>query len=628
MLSMQHFDSFHRFPDGPANRGRPDEAGLTRSRRLDWVLILGALLLGLAGLWHATRFDFVCDDAYISFRYAQNLSRHGVLVWNLGERVEGYTNFLWTVLLAGVDHVGIAIPKASLIFGRLFGVAGLFVLLWISIILRREVGSFRSGPGSPAPTDRNGRSTSQERQRSATIRSEWQRATREPLTWLAPLLAASTAGYACWSSGGLETQMFTFLATAAMGIYLYEAQKDHHTILSSLVMALAAMTRPEGVLLYAIMVLHRLTWDIPAALSTLKRHRISWSSLGRRVLWGAGFVMPYGLYFLWRYHYYGYLFPNTYYVKASSPNWAQTRTFGWTYLSTFARDYHLVHLTWIPAVGLAWSLVEAIRKRPFRSFAWSLWILLATGLAAHVIRVGGDFMAMHRFWVPLIPVLALMMQEGLRPFESLVHVHASISSQRFPLVRALWATALIALLGASAVNSYHLGHRSLTTLHVHRTGYDGEYDHLESVAFMKKFADDRVLIGRFLQHRVPADAWIAVGGAGAIVYASGLRAIDSFGLSDLHIAHDVKATNVRPGHEKRASLGYILSRHPDIICTPGIVRLQDWEYRPNRAERARWERLGYEYFCADPPHLKPSHYCCLMRVDRDLGLKPVSAYRY
>ena len=49
---------------------------------------------------HARLFDFVTDDAYISFRYARNLALHGQLVFNLGEQVEGYTNFLWTVLLA------------------------------------------------------------------------------------------------------------------------------------------------------------------------------------------------------------------------------------------------------------------------------------------------------------------------------------------------------------------------------------------------------------------------------------------------------------------------------------------------------------------------------------------------
>ena len=40
------------------------------------------------------------DDAFISFRYAENLANGQGLVFNPGERVEGYSNPLWTVLFA------------------------------------------------------------------------------------------------------------------------------------------------------------------------------------------------------------------------------------------------------------------------------------------------------------------------------------------------------------------------------------------------------------------------------------------------------------------------------------------------------------------------------------------------
>ena len=64
-------------------------------RRYYAAIVAAAVLLP-----HAHLFDFVTDDAFISFRYARNLALHGQLVFNLGERVEGYTNFLWTVILA------------------------------------------------------------------------------------------------------------------------------------------------------------------------------------------------------------------------------------------------------------------------------------------------------------------------------------------------------------------------------------------------------------------------------------------------------------------------------------------------------------------------------------------------
>lgn len=70
-------------------------------KRLSELNFRGALVVVFVALmllaW-ANR--FVQDDAFISFRYARNLAEGNGLVWNLGERVEGYTNFLWTVAMA------------------------------------------------------------------------------------------------------------------------------------------------------------------------------------------------------------------------------------------------------------------------------------------------------------------------------------------------------------------------------------------------------------------------------------------------------------------------------------------------------------------------------------------------
>lgn len=41
----------------------------------------------------------IVDDAYIFGRYAYNLAQYGQLVFNIGEKVEGITSFLWTILL-------------------------------------------------------------------------------------------------------------------------------------------------------------------------------------------------------------------------------------------------------------------------------------------------------------------------------------------------------------------------------------------------------------------------------------------------------------------------------------------------------------------------------------------------
>ena len=71
------------------------------SDRMRWLLLaVAAIVLVL----HTLAYNFVTDDAYISFVYSRNLAEHGELTFNLGQRVEGYTNFSWTALLGLIDE--------------------------------------------------------------------------------------------------------------------------------------------------------------------------------------------------------------------------------------------------------------------------------------------------------------------------------------------------------------------------------------------------------------------------------------------------------------------------------------------------------------------------------------------
>ena len=84
----------------PSGRDTGAVHGLEPSR----IFLLCAFLATLGLLaFHLSVYWFHTDDAFISFRYALNLSEGHGLVFNPGyERVEGYTNFLWVVILAAV----------------------------------------------------------------------------------------------------------------------------------------------------------------------------------------------------------------------------------------------------------------------------------------------------------------------------------------------------------------------------------------------------------------------------------------------------------------------------------------------------------------------------------------------
>lgn len=86
---------------------------LEREARIPSIAIL--LLASLVTLLIVDK--HVVDDAYITFRYTENLLRGEGLVFNSGERVEGYTNFLFTVLLALAGPFGIALPYFAVAIG-------------------------------------------------------------------------------------------------------------------------------------------------------------------------------------------------------------------------------------------------------------------------------------------------------------------------------------------------------------------------------------------------------------------------------------------------------------------------------------------------------------------------------
>ena len=143
---------------------------MTLSRPVQGLLLvaLGAALL----LAHASLYDFICDDAYITFRYAKNLAEHGAPLYNLDERVEGYTNFLWMVLSAALLRVGATVPALV----GILGAVSALVLQW---------GVWRV----------------------------WTRVwPSAPLAALFPIVGVSASmAVACWTLGGLETTLYTAL---------------------------------------------------------------------------------------------------------------------------------------------------------------------------------------------------------------------------------------------------------------------------------------------------------------------------------------------------------------------------------------------------------------------------------
>ncbi|HEX2896951.1 MAG TPA: hypothetical protein VHP63_02755, partial [candidate division Zixibacteria bacterium] len=63
--------------------------------RNNWPLVFAFTVFSIT----AWKLHFLQDDAYITYRYAANFLNGDGLVYNIGERIEGFTNFGWTVYL-------------------------------------------------------------------------------------------------------------------------------------------------------------------------------------------------------------------------------------------------------------------------------------------------------------------------------------------------------------------------------------------------------------------------------------------------------------------------------------------------------------------------------------------------
>ena len=95
---------------GGISRGLSYAAGLELL-----ALMLPVALLGKSDTLDGVRYWWLADDAMISMRYGRNLAEGLGLVWNAGERVEGYTNLLWTLFMALVHLTPLPDSKTSLV---------------------------------------------------------------------------------------------------------------------------------------------------------------------------------------------------------------------------------------------------------------------------------------------------------------------------------------------------------------------------------------------------------------------------------------------------------------------------------------------------------------------------------
>ncbi|MEO8513598.1 MAG: hypothetical protein ABI543_08565 [Ignavibacteria bacterium] len=488
------------------NRYKPKQQN--DEKKVD-IRLYGFIALGILAVilyYYSKMFDFIQDDSFITFRYVKNFTDGNGLVFNIGEKVEGYTCFLWVILLSGVKSLGFNFISASQVLGI---ISSMLTLLFTYFISSRI---FTKDKGA---------------------------AFNLVFSLAAVTLLATNGSFAFWAVSGMETGLFACLTTLGIYLYLRELKDYSDSIpLSSLVFFFAALTRPEGNLIFAVTVVHKIIYTLKYKKTDITSTQSNALFSRNNLVWAGIYVIPALIFMIWRYSYYGYLMPNTFYAKTGSS--LEYYSAGLDYTWTFIKSYGFYGLFVLIA------LYTLTSKERFYSYLYLVMIFVVFTL--YVIFVGGDVLRPNRFFVPVMPVLFILVQEGL-----------AMLTELFDKKREMVIGAVVGIVFTAGLSYYT---------------FSTESQVLKGYANLEKGLVDKMKIsGNWLKNKQSqAGRQLTVGATtiGAISYYSEVTLIDMLGLTDKEIAHnplpipEISSKNVG-WRERNYNVEYVLSRKPDYI---------------------------------------------------------------
>ncbi len=497
--------------------------------RRRWILlfVVAAGAIFLIDAWRYSGYQL--DDSFITFRYARSLVEGHGLVFNPGERVEGYTNLLFVLLSAAFIGLGIDPLLATTIVTAIAGLAALVFTARLCVELTRPSGA-------------------------ATTSGEDRRAIR---TWalLAVGLLLTTEAFAYWSVVSMETMLFTALLAAGLFLLIRTSRSGRGRLVLSIPFALLVLTRPDGAAVALI------AFTLAAVMES--RRRGGWSHLGSLAPAAAITVASIAALLAWRLAYYGRLVPNTFNAKVTGGA-GQILT-GLAYLRDWSLASPLLAAAILAPLGL---LSSRVRARLGREHPVGLLWAVALFVVVSSVALGGDSMPFFRFFVPAMPLLAVVVAVGAWTLLRLgaaegrpAGAHGATRGLAAPepgggagggsaprrragfIVRSLAPVALLVSVVAS-----HFTIQPYRAFVAHRTALVG------------------AAVGKWFARELPAGGLMAINTVGALPWESRLPTLDMLGLTDAAIAsRPVWVASAGWAGHRRGWGAYVMGRHPAAI---------------------------------------------------------------
>ena len=514
-----------------------------------WLVVLVPLVIVLVGSWS---YRWVQEDAFINFRIIDNLlAGHGP-VFNVGERVEAYSDPLWLFLVAGVHEV---LPFVDLGWLSVYlGLAGTAIgVVLAGRAVQRLAGGREGGVTLP----------------------------------IGLVIFSVVAGVWEFATSGLEMGL-TF-CWIGLGFWLLVRTEERRTsaVWCAFVIGLGTLIRPELILMTVVelgalaVVVGAAGWKGPP--SVLRRYLAPL---------GAAVALPV-VYEVWRMAYFALIVSNTALAKSASASWWSQ---GFIYVWNFIAPYTL----WMP-FALALPLLAPVVGRWWRNDDRTGVVVLLTPVAAatvdilYVARVGGDYQH-ARLLLPGFMSLCLPIHAGVRQLRTLLVI---------PVVGILaWSVACGGWLRFSTGGVLRSDHgitdeRSVwvtlsKTAHPisaaeYHNQLGGSYRRLAAQA---RAGDRQVLLVNsdlvapgpaavpFVQparSSLPFALVTNVGAVGVTGYLSGpsVYVFDDYSLANPIGSHFVVAHHSRPGHQKFIGPDWMIGRFgTDATVVPSGVSEQ------------------------------------------------------
>lgn len=314
----------------------------------------------------------IFDDAFISYRYAQNLAMGHGITWNPGHPpTEGYTNFLLVLILAPAIWAGLDPLLVTRVLSFICVIAMSGILFTVA---RRQYNC------------------------SATT------------AFMIAALIFLVPATEILCLVGLETVIYAFflLTTFIVGVTFIGRQQLSHSIIFSCLLFLTMLLRPEAALLYPIIFVASVVAAIryQATLKPLVVGFLTLLALG-------------SVYLTWKYLHFGQLIPNPFYLKASGQ--ALISLDGLQSVMTFIGDYALLLALVFSSLILGlfadrpeqrWNKIVALNGFAF--------VVVYCLFFAHIDTLMDTY---GRFLYPLVPLVILLatptLAKALGFFESI-----------------------------------------------------------------------------------------------------------------------------------------------------------------------------------------------------------------